>query len=120
MLLTNAHSSIYNQTDCFAFFFRHTLTLLSLCSVFKARQCTIEFCTSKGGKKYIQSTYFQINKTYGSHNHKKIGLKFTTIIILQLFSSICFYLLPMLLSNRAIFMFLFQTNDVNENIKDFI
>ena len=38
VLLKNAHSLIYNQIDCFAFFFRHTLTLVSLCRVFKARQ----------------------------------------------------------------------------------
>ena len=38
MLLTNVHSLMYIQIDCFAFFFRHTLTPLYMCSVFKARQ----------------------------------------------------------------------------------
>ena len=35
MLLINAHSLIYNQVDCFAIFLRHTLKLLSECSVLK-------------------------------------------------------------------------------------
>ena len=43
MLLTNAHSLIYNQIDYFAFFFE---MLLSLCSVFKARQYIYYFVVS--------------------------------------------------------------------------
>ena len=39
MLLINVHSLIYNQIDCFAFFFEtFIIAAVSLCSVFKARQ----------------------------------------------------------------------------------